>query len=262
MSDKKSTPEKARRLHQLALEMVVRQNVILKSARIYEPNNLIFNRQLALLHSLIETALAEFGEAVFTVRASTLFFNSLRLKFGFANYHFFKFVSEEYHKREIGVLRFEPGITEDDIKRLALAMVKGSDGHPAGSYRCFGGRARETGHLEDPDREVARSGARVQPGEVGGQGLLPRHDPPRGRLPRGIGRRGDQARHHAPSDAVGLQPHRGQRVVHPGHDQHQELPRIHPEPLDERLHLVHRFGPPDRPRPERAHRPGHQRLLS
>ncbi len=137
LTEKKPAPEKAKRLHQLAQEMVVRQNVILKSARIYEANNLIFSRQIGLLHSLIVTALAEFGEAAFTVRTSTLFFNSLRLKFGFANYHFFKFVSEQYRKREIGVLRFEPGVTEDEIKQLALAMVKGSDGRPTDSYESL-----------------------------------------------------------------------------------------------------------------------------
>jgi hypothetical protein len=35
LTEKKPAPEKAKRLHQLAQEMVVRQNVILKSARIY-----------------------------------------------------------------------------------------------------------------------------------------------------------------------------------------------------------------------------------
>jgi HD-GYP domain-containing protein (c-di-GMP phosphodiesterase class II) len=143
--DEKSPLERARRLHQLAVEMVVRQNVILKSARIYEPNNLIFSRQIGRLHSLIQTAFAEFGEAVFTVRPSTLFFNGLRLKFGFANYHFFKFVSEEYRKRGIGVLRFEPGVTEDEIKRLALAMVKGCDGRPTDSLETLAAEMERQG---------------------------------------------------------------------------------------------------------------------
>ena len=137
MPDTRTASDTARRLHQLALDMVVRQNVILKSARIYEPNNLIFSRQVGLFHGLIQTALADYGEAVFTVRASTLFFNSLRLKFGPANYHFFKFVSEEYRKRQIGVLRFEAGVTEEGIKLLALAMAKGRDGRPAESFEAL-----------------------------------------------------------------------------------------------------------------------------
>jgi HD-GYP domain-containing protein (c-di-GMP phosphodiesterase class II) len=137
MTDQRLQAERARHLHQLAVEMVIRQNVILKSARIYEPNNLIFSRQIGLLHSLIQTALADFGEAYLTARGSTLFFNNLRLKFGYANYHFFKFVLEEYRKKEIGGLRFEPGVTEDDLKRLALAMVKGADGKPPGSYEAL-----------------------------------------------------------------------------------------------------------------------------
>jgi putative nucleotidyltransferase with HDIG domain len=137
MTDQESPALKAKRLHQLAVEMVIRLNVILKSARIYEPNNLIFGRQVGLLHGLIQTALAEFGAAHFTARSSTLFFNNLRLKFGYANYHFFKFVLEEFRKREIGGLRFEPGVTEGDLGGLTLAMVKGADGRPPSTFESL-----------------------------------------------------------------------------------------------------------------------------
>lgn len=145
MPETKLTPEKAKRLHQLALEMVIRQNVILKSARIYEPNNLIFGHQVGLLHGLVRTAISEFGEAVFTVRMSTLFFNSLRLKFGFANYHFFRFLSEEYRRRQIGVLRFGGEVTEQDIIQLALAMAKGSDSRPAASFEALAAEMERRG---------------------------------------------------------------------------------------------------------------------
>lgn len=119
--------ESTRALHNLAVEILTRLNVVLKSARIYEPNNLLFHRQVSLLLSLIQKALSESGQAVFAVRQSTLFFNNIRLKYGYANYHFFKFVLEELKKREIGSLRFEPGVNEEDLKLLAVLLAKGDE---------------------------------------------------------------------------------------------------------------------------------------
>lgn len=117
--------EKAKVLHQLAVEMVIRLNVLLKSAKIYEPNNLLFQRQIGTLLVLIRRALTESGEAHFTVRQSTLFFNNLRLKYGYANYHFFKFVLQEFKKKEIGGIMFEPEVGEDDLKLFMTLLSKG-----------------------------------------------------------------------------------------------------------------------------------------
>jgi putative nucleotidyltransferase with HDIG domain len=117
--------EKAKVLHQLAVEMVIRLNVLLKSAKIYEPNNLLFQRQISFLLVLINRSLAESGEAYFTVRQGTLFYNNLRLKYGYSNYHFFKFVLQEFKKKEIGGLRFEPKIIEDDLTSFMILLSKG-----------------------------------------------------------------------------------------------------------------------------------------
>ncbi len=125
VSNGTSRPDKSRMLHQLAVEMVPRLNVILKGARIYEPNNLLFLRQVSRLLTLLRKVLEESGEASFSVRGGTLFFNNIRLKYGFANYHFFKFVLEEFRKKQVGVIRFEPGVTEDDIKAMMIIWAKG-----------------------------------------------------------------------------------------------------------------------------------------
>ncbi|MBM3284729.1 MAG: HD domain-containing protein, partial [Candidatus Aminicenantes bacterium] len=126
----KSVREAARALHRLAVEILIRLHVVLKSARIYEPDNLLFQRQISFLLTLINRALTEFGEAVFAVRQSTLFFNNVRLKYGFANYHFFKILLEELKKKEIGSLRFEPGLSEDALKLLATLLAKAEEKDP------------------------------------------------------------------------------------------------------------------------------------
>jgi HD-GYP domain-containing protein (c-di-GMP phosphodiesterase class II) len=117
-------PEKIRLLHGLAVEMVIRLNVGLKSARIYEPNNLLFERQASLFMNLIKRSLSEFGRAHLTLRSNTLFFNSLRLKFGFANYHFFKFLIQEMKKLEVGGIDFGPETSEEELKLLMISLAK------------------------------------------------------------------------------------------------------------------------------------------
>jgi HD-GYP domain-containing protein (c-di-GMP phosphodiesterase class II) len=123
--ENRNQPAKMKALHQLAVEMVVRLNVILKSARIYAPNNLLFQNQVALFLDLIHGALADAGEASFTMRAGTLFFNNIRLKYGIANYHFFKFILEEFKKKQLGGLRFHKEVTVGDLQNLMAVLAKG-----------------------------------------------------------------------------------------------------------------------------------------
>lgn len=117
-------PEKARLLHGLAVEMVIRLNVGLKSARIYEPNNRLFQRQAGLFLTLIKRSHSEFGDAHLTLRSNTIFFNNLRLKFGFANYHFFKFLIQELKKIEVGGINFGPETSEEELKLLLISLAK------------------------------------------------------------------------------------------------------------------------------------------
>ncbi|MDH7511842.1 MAG: HD domain-containing protein [Clostridiales bacterium] len=118
------SPEKAKALHHLAVDMVIRLNIVLKSARIYEPNNLLFERQVSLLFRLIQQALTESGQASLVARQSTIFFNTIRLKYGFSNYQFFKFILEEFKRKEVGGIRFEPGLAENDLKIFAMVLAK------------------------------------------------------------------------------------------------------------------------------------------
>ena len=142
--EQRSNPAQLKALHQLAVEMVVRLNVILKSARLYEANNVLFQQQVALFLELVRKGLAEAGEAAFTMRAGTLFFNSIRLKFGFANYSFFKFVQEEFRKVQLGGLRFDQGVAESDVQTLMtiLARIDREAGRP---FEAFAAEAAGQG---------------------------------------------------------------------------------------------------------------------
>jgi len=141
---KRISPEAAKALHHLVVEMVIRLNVVLKSAKIYEPNNLLFQRQVSFLLNLINKALSESGQAVFASRQSTLFFNNIRLKYGFANYHFFKFILEELKKKEIGGIRFEPGLSEADLKLFATLLAK-TEEKPAQPFETLAAELKTRG---------------------------------------------------------------------------------------------------------------------
>lgn len=141
-------PDKAKELHRLAVEMITRLNVILKGARIYEPNNLLFLRQVSRLARLLRESLEGSGEACFAVRGGTVFFNNIRLKYGFANYHFFKFVLEEFRKNKLGAIRFEPGVTEEDVKTMMILWAKG-EAREADPFDALAAEAktRGVGHI-------------------------------------------------------------------------------------------------------------------
>jgi HD-GYP domain-containing protein (c-di-GMP phosphodiesterase class II) len=123
----KKQVEKTKALHYLAVEMITKLNVLLKSAKIYQPNNLLFRRQIEFFMKLIQKALEEAGEAHFTARQSTLFFNNIRLKYGYANYHFFRHVLQELKKKEIGGILFEPGLNDEDLTSFMLLLAKVED---------------------------------------------------------------------------------------------------------------------------------------
>ncbi len=122
--------------HRSAIEILTRFQIVYKIAKIYEANNLIFLRQIKILYNMVQVALAGEGEAFFKIRQGTIFFNRVRLKFGFSNYHVFKFVITELRDKEIGAIIFEPGLTEEDLTRFMILMAK-NEKKPEAPYEHF-----------------------------------------------------------------------------------------------------------------------------
>jgi len=107
-----------------ATEILNRLNRAFKIAKIYEPNNLLFQKQIEVLLGFIKKALEEDKEASFMLRLSTLFFNGVKIRFGFANYYLFKFISNEFRKREIGVLSFQQGFDKEELTKFIILLAK------------------------------------------------------------------------------------------------------------------------------------------
>lgn len=105
-------------------EIFIRFSSALKTAQIYEPNNITFIRQINPLFTLIQNILSTEGRAVFQFRENTLFFNTMRIKFDFLSYHNFKFLSDEFLKREIGELGFERDLDEDELTKFVVLLAE------------------------------------------------------------------------------------------------------------------------------------------
>jgi len=107
-----------------AVDILYRFNWSIKIAKIYDSNNLIFLRQIKSLLYLIQKAIEVDGEASFMLRQSTLFFNGIKLKFGFSSYFLLKFVINEFPKREIGTLSFRQGLTEEELRHFIILFTR------------------------------------------------------------------------------------------------------------------------------------------
>lgn len=96
-------------------EIFLRFSSALKTAQIYELNNLTFIEQIRSLFSLIEEIFTEEGQALFQFQENTLFLNNNRIKFDLVSFHNFKFLAGEFRRKEIGIIRFEPGLDDEEL---------------------------------------------------------------------------------------------------------------------------------------------------
>ncbi len=101
-------------------DILVRLTSSMRTAQIYEPNNETLIKQVNVLFTFIQDALQNESEAKLQLRENTLFFNSVRIKYDFATHESFKFFAAEFKKKEIGILSFDPGIIEDELKAFIV----------------------------------------------------------------------------------------------------------------------------------------------
>jgi len=113
-------------------DILVRLTSSMKTAQIYEPNNLTLIKQVNVLFTFIQDALHNESEAKLQLRENTLFFNSVRIKYDFATYESFKFLAAEFKKKEIGIISFDPKLIENELKAFIVffANTPEAEDHP------------------------------------------------------------------------------------------------------------------------------------
>ena len=110
----------------LGIDILSRFNRSVRMSKIYDPNNLIFLRQVRMLHHLIKTAFESYQKADFSLRQGLLLFNKYKLKFGFSNYYVFQSINEEFQKKEICELIFRTEVQESELIDFILIFAKKS----------------------------------------------------------------------------------------------------------------------------------------
>ena len=111
------------RLNREALNLLRYLRMTLKVTKIYEPGNQIVHEQIHLLFSLLQSLLQSQKEAVLLLRQNTLFFNGSRVRFSFRNYDLVKSIIGEMSKRSIGLLRFLPDLSEEELKNFLFILA-------------------------------------------------------------------------------------------------------------------------------------------
>lgn len=127
MPDKEKT-EKDIQILKDAVSLLHRLHRAYRTSKIYDSHNLIYRRQIGLLHHLISKFLNVYGQARLTLRLNGVYFNDVKLKFGFSNYYLQQFVEEEFSKKDIGELTFLAGIHQDELDKFVRILNKKFEG--------------------------------------------------------------------------------------------------------------------------------------
>lgn len=109
-------------LQQIGIELLSKIYNLYRTARLYEPNNLLFVHQLKDLLQALDDVIRKEKLAQFHLRATTLLFNKTKLKFSHTNYYLFRFINDEFSARQISSLTFYPGIKEKEIVDFILFL--------------------------------------------------------------------------------------------------------------------------------------------
>ena len=107
-----------------ALDLLIRFHIVVKNARLYEPNNALFRDQVGALLQGLEEFLKDEEQVGFKVRQSVLFLNGTRLRFGPGTYPIYKSVLEEFRSRDIASLTFLDGLDRPELVRFVSIFGK------------------------------------------------------------------------------------------------------------------------------------------
>ncbi len=123
MSEQKSQ-EWSTFLQQKGTELVNRLYMFFRTSKIYEPNNTLFIKQISEFVEGVEKIFRQEETVAFRLSQTTLYLNKIKIKFGFSNYHLFKFINQEFQKRNISSLTFFSGLKEEELNRFVFLLTR------------------------------------------------------------------------------------------------------------------------------------------
>jgi HD-GYP domain-containing protein (c-di-GMP phosphodiesterase class II) len=150
-------------------EMLFRFYILLKIAKIHEPNNIIFQEQLRRFLASLDVFFQAQDRIDLQIRGNAIFINRTRVKFSYADYHVNQTIQAELGRRGIGTLTWLRGIDEAEAARVII-LFSGSDQSSDAPFEDLETRlqAPEFSHVQitraeipDPETERNRKSARM-----------------------------------------------------------------------------------------------------
>jgi len=119
------------KLQKPAINFLIRFYIVFKIIKLYSENNELIQEQVELLHGDFQKLKEVSPEISFKIRQESIFFNQARLKFSLTNYPIFKFLLEEFTKREVGLMSISPEISKNNLmKAVAIISQKRTGSSP------------------------------------------------------------------------------------------------------------------------------------
>jgi putative nucleotidyltransferase with HDIG domain len=106
------------------INVLFRYHAVLKIAKVYDFNNEMVQDQIGKLYAGLQELLEREGEVVLRLRQNSVYINGVRIKFDYSNYHVFKFLSGDFHAKEIAAIAFSQGLPEDEIRRFVQILLR------------------------------------------------------------------------------------------------------------------------------------------
>jgi HD-GYP domain-containing protein (c-di-GMP phosphodiesterase class II) len=113
-----------RQLQKLAIGFLIRFYIVFKILRLYAENNELIQEQTGLLFQTLQELKKATEEISFRIKRESIFFNQSRLRFSLGNYPIFKFLLEEFRKREIGLLSISPDISKEVLLKAVAVLCQ------------------------------------------------------------------------------------------------------------------------------------------
>ncbi|MCX6566202.1 MAG: HD domain-containing protein [Candidatus Aminicenantes bacterium] len=121
---------------QAAYEILYRFYVVLKIAKIHDPNNANFQDQLRHLMAALNEPLRRQGRIILQIRRNAFFINFTRIRVSYSDFYINRSLLVEFGRREIGTLTFSEGLDGAELSRF-IAFLSGQNPHKSILFEQF-----------------------------------------------------------------------------------------------------------------------------
>ncbi|HTR96295.1 MAG TPA: HD domain-containing phosphohydrolase [Candidatus Acidoferrales bacterium] len=119
--------DEAEAIAALGQALLLRLSALLRTARTYDVSNQAFQRQMREFEDLLRRAHEHEDEVALVVVADYLYLNGVRIKAQSAVLGAYHSVVGDFERRQVGGLRFLPGVTGAEIERFFQIFVAAED---------------------------------------------------------------------------------------------------------------------------------------